>query len=265
MTGKSDSFWNDQAKFWAQSVREGMDVIRDLYSLPAFLDFIGNIHNKKVLDVGCGEGYNARVFAQEGAHVTGVDISKQMIRLAQEEENRASLGIQYFIASWTDFSIFEEEFDVIVSTMALMDGPGYEEALSEFYRVLKPGGSLCFSIIHPCFLPPGYVTLKDNHGISTHRVIRNYSKEGPWEFTWQLAKKNDKSDAKPVTSISYHRMLSTYINQLLKVGFILKKVGEPIPTAEACEQNPRLKAAREVAPSFLFVQAFKPKIRHDLE
>ena len=98
---KGEGFWNNKAEFWAQFVREGMDVFRDLYSLPAFLGFIGDIHGKKVLDVGCGEGYNSRIFARQGAKVVGVDISKEMIQLAQEEEKKTKLGIQYFTASWT--------------------------------------------------------------------------------------------------------------------------------------------------------------------
>ena len=254
---KGVSFWNDKAEFWAQNIREGADVFRDLYSLPAFLAFIGDIRGKKILDIGCGEGYNTRVFAQLGAQDIGIDLSKTMIRLAQEEENRNKLGIRYFNASWTDLSLFKNEFDVVVSTMALMDSPGYEDALKEFYRVLKDDGNLFFSVCHPCFLSPGYVTLKDINGISTHRIINSYPKEGPWEFTWQLSKNADKSDSRSVISISYHRTLSTYINKLLKAGFILKKIEEPLPSEEACEKNPRLKSAYNVAPPFLFVHGAK--------
>ena len=253
---KDDSFWNSGAEDWAQNVRAGKDVFRNLYSLPAFLGFIGELRGKKVLDVGCGEGYNTRIFAQQGARAVGVDLSKEMIRLAQEEERKTNLGIQYFNASWTDLSLLKDEFDVVLSTLALMDGPGYEEALREMYRALKPGGDLFFSVIHPCFLPPGYTNLKDMNGVSTHRVINNYFKEGPWEFTWHLYA--DKSDSRSITSTSYHRTLSTYINSLLKAGFILKEIGEPVPSEEACEQNSRLKIARDAAPSFLFVHAAKP-------
>lgn len=248
-------FWNDQAEFWAHNLREGMDVFRDLYSLPAFLQFIGDIRGKKVLDVGCGEGYNTRFFAQQGADVVGVDFSNEMIQLAQEKEKQRPLGIRYCRASWTDLSLFKKEFDIVLSTMALMDGPGYEEALREFHRVLKPGGDLFFSIIHPCFLPPGYSKLTDEQGKTTHRVINNYSKEGPWEFSWHLSKNADKSDARQVTATSYHRTLSTYINRLLKEGYVLKEIQEPLPSEKACEQNERLRVARDVAPSFLFVHA----------
>jgi 2-polyprenyl-3-methyl-5-hydroxy-6-metoxy-1,4-benzoquinol methylase len=46
--------WDEQAEFWAENIRDDQDVFRELYSLPAFMAFIGGINDKKVLDVGCG-------------------------------------------------------------------------------------------------------------------------------------------------------------------------------------------------------------------
>ncbi|MFA6263685.1 MAG: class I SAM-dependent methyltransferase [Candidatus Babeliales bacterium] len=247
------------AGLWSQAIRQGKDVFRDLYNNPEFLKFIGDIHGKNILDVGCGEGYNTRIFAQHGAHITGIDVSEQMIRCAQDEEQKHPLGIEYKVASWGNLSAFKNEaFDVVLSTMALMDGPGYEDALKEFYRVLKPNGSLFFSVTHPCFLTPNYTKLTNEQGNITHRVVSHYFKEEPWEFSWELTKNADKSDAHPVTALHYHRTLSTYINNVLKTGFVLKEIHEPCPSDEACEKNPRLKVARDVAPSFLYVHAVKP-------
>ncbi|MFH0898314.1 MAG: class I SAM-dependent methyltransferase, partial [bacterium] len=247
-----DAHWDDHAEFWTEGVRGGKDIFADLYSVPAFIDFIGDIKGKRVLDVGCGEGRNTRAFAKQGACVTGVDVSANMILFAQEEETKKPLGIDYYTMSWTDlFAFTDRSFDIVISTLALMDGPGYQDAIKEFYRVLKNNGELFFSITHPCFITPGYTKLTDEHGVCTHRCITNYFKEDGWEFTWDLSKKPDKSDAQKFTSMSYHRTLSTYINNVIAGGFVLKEVREPRPSDAACEQNPRLKVARDVAPSFL--------------
>jgi ubiquinone/menaquinone biosynthesis C-methylase UbiE len=253
-----DLHWDEKAKFWCDQIREGKDIFRDLLSLPAFLKFIGNIKNKIVLDVGCGEGYNTRKIAQKGALITGVDISPQMIKFAKEEEKKNPLGITYCQGSWDNLSFFKKNsFDVVLSTLALMDGPGYEKALVEFHRVLRPNADLYFSILHPCFITPNYSSIKNKKGIMTHRVVNNYFKEGPWLFTWKLSKKTDKSDALDFTSMSYHRTLSTYINTLIKKGFVLKEIEEPRASLEACKKNPRLKGSRNVVTPFLFIHAKK--------
>jgi ubiquinone/menaquinone biosynthesis C-methylase UbiE len=262
MSAKSEqeeatNYWEQYAEIWAAEVRSGKDVFRDLYSTPEFLKFIGDIKGKKVLDVGCGEGYSTRIFAQHGAHVTGVDFSGIMIKLAREQEERELLGITYEVASWEQLPFNAASFDVVLSTMALMDGPGYEQAVQEFYRVLRPQGSLFFSVTHPCFLTPHYRRLKDEQGETTHYITGEYFNEEPWEFTWNLAKKVDKSDSTVITSINYHRMVSTYINRLVEAGFVLKKISEPRASEQACKENSRLNASRDVAPSFLFVHGMR--------
>src|ERR1700704_1470292 len=84
-------YWDDNAAAWAREVRQGHDVAREFMNNPAFLALIGDLHGRKVLDAGCGDGYNTRMLAR----MTGVDLSARMIELAQDEERRAPLGIRY--------------------------------------------------------------------------------------------------------------------------------------------------------------------------
>jgi len=49
----------------------------------------------------------------------------------------------------------EAVFDTVVSFMALMDGPRFDLAMKECFRVLRPGGTLGFSLMHPCFITNG--------------------------------------------------------------------------------------------------------------
>src|SRR5215472_9816185 len=146
-------YWDANAGPWADEVRQGHDVAREWLNNPAFLAFVGDLRGRDVLDAGCGEGYNTRILARRGARMTGVDLSERMIELAREEESRNPLGIQYTRTSYADLGKFADaSFDAVVSFMAMMDGPGFDVAMRESFRVLRPGGMLAFSISHPCFL-----------------------------------------------------------------------------------------------------------------
>jgi len=78
-------------------------------------------------------------------------LSERMIALATAEEGREPLGIRYVRASYADPGLFADAtFDAVVSFMELMDGPRFDLAMREAFRVLRPGGLLAFSITHPC-------------------------------------------------------------------------------------------------------------------
>src|SRR4029077_14433101 len=159
-------YWDANAGPWAAEVRRGADVAREWLNNPAFLPFIGDLNGRQVLDAGCGEGYNTRILARRGARMTGVDISERMIDLAREAERAEPLGLRYERTSYADLSLFADaSFDAVVSFMALMDGPRFDLAMREAFRVLRPGGVLAFSITHPCFLTKGATWLRDEAGV----------------------------------------------------------------------------------------------------
>jgi 2-polyprenyl-3-methyl-5-hydroxy-6-metoxy-1,4-benzoquinol methylase len=73
-------YWNSNADAWAEQVRRGADVAREWLNNPAFLELVGDVPGRRVLDAGCGEGYNTRILARRGARMTGVDLSERMTR-----------------------------------------------------------------------------------------------------------------------------------------------------------------------------------------
>ena len=69
---------------------------RDTHIQPSteiMLAMLGDVQGTNVCDLGCGEGYLSRILASRGALLTGVDISRILLRHAREHSNQ--LGITY--------------------------------------------------------------------------------------------------------------------------------------------------------------------------
>jgi ubiquinone/menaquinone biosynthesis C-methylase UbiE len=251
-------YWDENADLWAEHVRRGWDGFREYFNNPAFLKFIGNLRGKEILDAGCGEGYNTRIMAKKGARVTGVDVSKRMIELAVQEERRNPLGIAYRVASASDLSTFEDEsFDAIISFMALMDAADYERSLGEFFRVLRKGGGLYFSISHPCFMTKGIGWIEGERGEPAKLTASDYFSAEPYVERWKFAASGVPEDAEPFTIPYFPRTLCDYINRLLEAGFALERVAEPRPALRMCKKHPRLQRWRDHAAIFLYVHGVK--------
>jgi ubiquinone/menaquinone biosynthesis C-methylase UbiE len=100
---------------------------------------------KRVLEYGCGSGTYAVTIAQFAAHVTGIDISPEAIKLSRERA--AAEGV----ADKTSFVVMDAEeltfspgsFDV-VSVAGVLHHLDLREALGQIHRVLAPGGKAIF-------------------------------------------------------------------------------------------------------------------------
>jgi len=223
--GEVAQHWDDNADVWTEHVRKGWDTFREHLNNPAFLKLVGNLKGKTVLDVGCGEGYNMRIFARMGANITGIDVSPRMNEHARLAEQKAPLGIRYELASFTDMPIFGDgSFDTVVSTMALMDSPDFEKAIGEVYRLLRKNGNFFFSISHPCFMTKGFGWVTDRQSNQEKLTVSGYFSKTHRVEHWQFSqvpeeiKKQVEQFAIPV----FPRTLSDYINPRADAGFVIK-------------------------------------------
>jgi ubiquinone/menaquinone biosynthesis C-methylase UbiE len=250
--------WNRNAAVWIEEVRDGMDLYRALYTFPAFLDFMPAIDGRRCIDLGCGEGANTRRFARRGGEMTGIDVSERMIARARECEAAEPLGITYEVSSFSDLSaIGDESFDCALSTMALMDGPDFPAAMRSAHRVLKPGGILCFSILHPCFITPELKWLQDESGTHLGLRIGRYFETAP--FVECLRFKRPVSN--PVTPFEiprFPRTLADYLNAVIEASLRIDRIEEPRPSEEVSREHDWLMRWRQHAPLVLFVSASKP-------
>ena len=222
--------WNTHARALTENFTEEGDKHRIVLLNPVLLQLLGNVKGKKILDAGCGEGYLSRLLAKQGAFVTGIDFSEEMLAIAQERTNPV-LGIQYVHDNCEKMDYFDiESFDIIVSNMVLQDLSDHKAALQSMNRVLVDRGLLIFSIPHPCFSTPNCGWVRGNKGKKLYWKVDRYFEECAFEQDWP-----------PNTDeglLLFHRTLSTYLTTLLNVGFELLDVVEPKPSEEMLSQYP---------------------------
>jgi SAM-dependent methyltransferase len=129
--------WNAE-EFFASGQREIDDLMQACGLRP------GN--SGKVLDFGCGVGRLSRALCPYFSEVYGVDISEQMIRLAEQ----FTPACNFLINQADDLKLFPDAFfDFVYSNIVLQHQRTKELAesyIQEFVRVTKPTGKIVFQI-----------------------------------------------------------------------------------------------------------------------
>jgi ubiquinone/menaquinone biosynthesis C-methylase UbiE len=96
----------------------------------------------RVLDVGCGPGDLSIRISQKCHEVWGVDVTPEMIQIAEEKTASAPANVYFQQADACDLPFENHSFDTVMSINALQTMIRPEVALMEMSRVLKPGGEL---------------------------------------------------------------------------------------------------------------------------
>lgn len=172
---------------------------------PEVLRMVGDVEGLRVLDAGCGAGPLLAELRDRGAEVSGFDLSTKMIDLARE---RLGSEADLRVADLSDpLPYADGEFDVVVVSLALHYVRNWERPLAEFRRVLKPGGRLVISLLHPAI----YAFV---HHDKDYFEVAQYSED--YEF-----------DGRTVWLTYWHRPLQDVVNSFVRGGFTIREMTEP--------------------------------------
>jgi ubiquinone/menaquinone biosynthesis C-methylase UbiE len=226
----TDSFagmFDQNAGQWA---RQEPMILSDFTARPLVLQELAPLTGKHVLDLGCGEGYVARLMAQAGAQsVFGIDISSEMVGRAQQAAgNGAPCPMIFKSGNATTFRAFpREQFDRVTAVFMLSYLSRAE--MTEVFRTVRsrlaPGGRFIFTVPHP-FLPyirphgkPVYFDSKGRDYFAG--VDESYA-----GYIW-------RRDGKPVPVSYMHKTFADYFDAMTAAGFqTLPKVIELKVTEE---------------------------------
>ncbi|MGO9620575.1 MAG: methyltransferase domain-containing protein [Desulfobaccales bacterium] len=118
--------------------------------------FTESLHrDSRILDAGCGHGFWVRYFLRHGyTKVSGCDLSPRSVDLARASLEAFGLptDVDFCSASVEELPYEAGLFDHVNCQGVLHHTPHPEWAFQEFHRVLKPGGTLCFSVYFKVFI-----------------------------------------------------------------------------------------------------------------
>jgi len=235
---ESLTLWNRAASRYADDQSSMSTFHRSIY-MPYVESMIGDVRNKKILDLGCGTGEFTKKLASAGAKITGTDGSREMLRYALRDNAHPS--ITYIVMDLTcPFPFKARSMDIIVANMVLMDLCDIECCIHEISRILADGGLFIFSITHPAFFCSEWEG--DTSGPRSYKKVRDYL-HTLTEFLYFWGE-----------TIHYHRPLSLYFRVLEKNGMCILSLDEPIPDISKEEIDPIVSSHFRV-PTFLVIKA----------
>lgn len=94
----------------------------------------------KILDIGCGTGAMALLFAEMGHLVTGIDLSRDMMTKARKKAEERNLTIELLNGDAEFLPFDDRSCDVVVTRHLLWTLPHPDIAVKDWHRVLKPEG-----------------------------------------------------------------------------------------------------------------------------
>lgn len=201
-------------QFWST---KGNDVIGCL-ALPLYgafvseekVELLGELNDKKVLDICCGTGYSLLYAGnKKAAELWGIDISQKQLDKAESLLNEHGFQAKLLRSAMEeDCGLPKAYFDVIYSVYGIGWSTDLDKTFQLIHSYLKKEGTFIFSWSHPI-----HKCVSVEHDMLTF-------KKSYFDDSWYALTLDGKS-----ISLA-DRKLSTYINALAKAGFVIEELVE---------------------------------------
>lgn len=197
--------------------------------IPNLLRVVGDVTGRMVLDAGCGEGIVARYLADQGATVTGIDISAPLIQLAQAQEQtqRITYGVHDLSHPLPQYA---QTFDLVVSNLVLNDVANYQGFTATLGAVTKVGGRLILSLTNPY------------SAVMREKAYSYFDASAAVPYAWGGGQ-----------VYHFHRTMQAYISAFRTAGFLLNSLTDVQMTEAMVAQ---LSAANRELPWFPMYHRF---------
>jgi 2-polyprenyl-3-methyl-5-hydroxy-6-metoxy-1,4-benzoquinol methylase len=201
--------WHSNAAPWTRAIRSASIASRKLVTDQAIIDAVCGVACRRILDIGCGEGWLARALSELGMSVSGVDVVPELIAQAAATPSGNASGSTAFHLQ--DYAALANQhwrcgpFDAAVCNFSLLGRESVDALLAGLPGYLDDPGYLIVQTLHPV-------------AACGERPYRDGWREGSW-----LGFSSDFNDPAPW----YFRTLETWTALLQRCGFDILERREP--------------------------------------
>ncbi|MDO8612857.1 MAG: class I SAM-dependent methyltransferase [Dehalococcoidia bacterium] len=220
--------WDRNAQRRRDQITSGIDLSYNHVLTPTILQHLPAADGescKRLLDAGCGPGILAARLRSAGWAVTGVDESKTMIEIARADHGDSD-GLLFLVAMFDQLpKVFPADtFDAVVCNMSLTGIADPATSLQGVRAVLRPGGALVLTDVHPWFW----------------RVYKGHEEVTYWEPQTLIEPFTISLDPEPLPAqiVVAYRPLEKLCDAIVDAGFAITRLVEPRPDSDVEKQYP---------------------------
>lgn len=153
MNKKSEASVDSYSRFaqeWESLMHAGKNLAHTYVEKPAMFSMLPeNLQGKEVLCLGCGTGEECQYLKSQGAKVTGIDISPEMIKAAKENDRSSEIDFQVGDMSELSKVIGDKKYDFVYSSLAVHYVHDLGKMFQSVNQALNSDGIFLFSTHHP--------------------------------------------------------------------------------------------------------------------
>ncbi len=215
--------WRKYADIYEECMGDKGDLPHQILFDPELKKVLGDLKGKRILDLGCGNGYWLPYFAKKAKAVNGVDFSPELLRIAAKRTKHLKKVKLGFADIGKKLPFSSGRFDVVFASMVLffLNKAALRRLFKEVARVLKKDGKFIFSVNHPLYYLIQYkVKLKD---YQKYQSLKAKTLGGKAVLNY------------------YHVPLEDYFQFALDANFELLDFKEAVITSDFARKYPRYK------------------------
>jgi SAM-dependent methyltransferase len=219
--------WDADAPNWVEAGHQGWTDSEPhwgIWQVPeSQLQVLPDVRGLDVIELGCGTGYVSSWLARRGAHVVGIDNSREQLSTARRFQGEFAIDFPLIHADAEKVPLASESFDLAISEYGASIWCDPYRWIPEAARVLRPGGRLVFLVNSVLLM----LTMPDLEvdGPARQELIRDYF--GMHRFAWP----DDPG-------IEFHLGYGDWIRLLRSNGFEVEDMVEVRPPEGSTTRHP---------------------------